>query len=346
MIYSRLVDDVITTNKYSSRYGRRINSIVIHHMAGVMTAQSCANYFRETSRQVSANYTIGYDGSLVCNVYEDYRAWTTGSWEVDSGAITIEVSNDTRGPRWEVSNKALSTLIKLVADIAKRYNWSRVSYTGDSTGHLLKHEWYANTNCPGPYLGARFGYISREANKINQGVQIAKTSTRVLGNYRLNVDSIYIRQSPNGKKIGILKDKDIHVLEERNGGWGRLKDIGWVAIKYMDKIDDSYKAKLGTYELTVKSLYYRQSPNGKKLGIIKNDRQYTIVDIYGAWAKIKGYGWVAYQYFRKAKPKKSINTIAKEVIAGKWGNGDTRKARLKQAGYSYDEVQKEVNRLL
>ncbi len=44
--------------------------------------------------------------------------------------------------------------------------------------------------------------------------------------------------------------------------------------------------------------------------------------------------------------KKTIEQIAKEVIAGKWGNGDERKQRLSAAGYNYSEVQKEVNRLL
>lgn len=44
--------------------------------------------------------------------------------------------------------------------------------------------------------------------------------------------------------------------------------------------------------------------------------------------------------------KKSIDTIAKEVINGKWGNGDTRKKKLKAAGYDYAAVQKKVNELL
>lgn len=44
--------------------------------------------------------------------------------------------------------------------------------------------------------------------------------------------------------------------------------------------------------------------------------------------------------------KKSISQIAKEVINGKWGNGDTRKKKLESAGYDYDAVQKEVNKQL
>ena len=44
--------------------------------------------------------------------------------------------------------------------------------------------------------------------------------------------------------------------------------------------------------------------------------------------------------------KKSIEEIAKEVIAGKWGTGETRKQRLTAAGYDYAAVQAKVNALL
>ena len=44
--------------------------------------------------------------------------------------------------------------------------------------------------------------------------------------------------------------------------------------------------------------------------------------------------------------KKSVTTVAKEVLAGKWGNGDARKKKLQAAGYDYNAVQKEVNRLM
>ena len=43
---------------------------------------------------------------------------------------------------------------------------------------------------------------------------------------------------------------------------------------------------------------------------------------------------------------KSIDEIAREVILGKWGNGQERKERLTKAGYDYSAVQKRVNELL
>ena len=44
--------------------------------------------------------------------------------------------------------------------------------------------------------------------------------------------------------------------------------------------------------------------------------------------------------------KKSVSELAKEVIDGKWGNGEARKVALTNAGYDYNAVQKEVNKIL
>lgn len=44
--------------------------------------------------------------------------------------------------------------------------------------------------------------------------------------------------------------------------------------------------------------------------------------------------------------KKSNETIANEVIAGKWGNGNARKTALTNAGYDYNAVQAIVNQKL
>lgn len=48
----------------------------------------------------------------------------------------------------------------------------------------------------------------------------------------------------------------------------------------------------------------------------------------------------------KKKPGKSVDEIAVEVIDGKWGNGDDRKARLTAAGYNYRVIQARVNEIL
>ena len=44
--------------------------------------------------------------------------------------------------------------------------------------------------------------------------------------------------------------------------------------------------------------------------------------------------------------KKSVEAVAKEVLAGKWGNGEDRKKRLQAVGYDYPAVQAKVNELV
>ena len=66
---------------------------------------------------------------------------------------------------------------------------------------------------------------------------------------------------------------------------------------------------------------------------------------------IRGFGVPAYTTQSASTPapsttKKDITTIAKEVLAGQWGNGDDRKNRLTNAGYDYATVQAKVNELV
>ena len=49
---------------------------------------------------------------------------------------------------------------------------------------------------------------------------------------------------------------------------------------------------------------------------------------------------------KKVAIKKSVDELAREVINGKWGNGEERKRKLKTAGYDYTIVQKRVNEML
>lgn len=84
---------------------------------------------------------------------------------------------------------------------------------------------------------------------------------------------------------------------------------------------------------------------------VKKGEIYTIVDESNGWGKLKsGAGWISLKYTEKTTtkttPKKSIEEVAREVIQGKWGNGEERKKKLKAAGYDPAEVQKVVNRLL
>lgn len=47
----------------------------------------------------------------------------------------------------------------------------------------------------------------------------------------------------------------------------------------------------------------------------------------------------------QVEERKSIDEIAREVLAGKWGNGEERRQALETAGYDYDSVQSRVTEI-
>jgi len=77
----------------------------------------------------------------------------------------------------------------------------------------------------------------------------------------------------------------------------------------------------------------------------KNAVGYRTIPV--GWGYIRGYARPKYDKSAFASAnKKSVDEIAREVIAGKWGNGNARKRNLKKAGYDYAAVQKKVNLLV
>lgn len=57
-------------------------------------------------------------------------------------------------------------------------------------------------------------------------------------------------------------------------------------------------------------------------------------------------GFICPRFAELTVPEKTVAELAREVIAGKWGVGAERKRRLTDAGYDYNAVQAEVNRIL
>jgi len=149
----------------SSPRTAKIDTITIHHMAAVSPAEACAASFLASSRQASANYCIGNGGEIALSVEESRRAWTSSNRENDNRAVTIEVSNSAREGDWPVSEEAMESLVALCADICRRNGIERLNFTGDTSGNLTMHKWFASTACPGPYLESKFPWIAEEVNR-------------------------------------------------------------------------------------------------------------------------------------------------------------------------------------
>lgn len=179
MSNSSLVSFADYSPNHSGRRTHPITKIAIHHTAGVLTAAGIGSVFKSTNRQASCNYGIGNDNRIVLVVDEANRAWTTSSAWCDNRAVTIEVSNCQNGGNWLVSDRVLNTLIDLVTDICRRNGIKNCTYTGGKDGVLQMHKWYAQTSCPGPYLGSKFTYIAQEVNKRLRGGKSTSTSSNL-----------------------------------------------------------------------------------------------------------------------------------------------------------------------
>lgn len=164
MSRSALVDHINISPNSTNPRNHKIDTITIHHMAGKLSVESCGKIFEESSRQASSNYGIDSDGRVGLYVDEQNRSWCTSNRDNDQRAVTIEVANCDTGGEWPVSKKAYDKLIDLCVDICKRNGIQKLNYTGDASGNLTMHKWFANTLCPGPYLEKRFPDIAAQVN--------------------------------------------------------------------------------------------------------------------------------------------------------------------------------------
>ena len=246
MSNSSLVNYTQFSPNCSKPRNHSIDKITIHHMAGNLTVEQCGGVFAPSSREASANYGIGTDGRVGLYVDEANRSWCSSNSANDNRAVTNEVANDEVGGDWHVSDTALAKLITLCSDICKRNDIAKLNYTGDKSGNLTMHKWFAATACPGPYLESKFPYIAEQVNALlGSSSDTAETPTTFQPyRVRVTIPNLNIRKGPgtNYGTIGHYTGKGVFtIVEEASGAgaskWGRLKsNAGWISLDYAAKL--------------------------------------------------------------------------------------------------------------
>jgi hypothetical protein len=204
---------------------------------------------------------------------------------------------------------------------------------------------YKNSNY---YIYGTFGQkltLSLVESKIKQYPKFYRTAERIrnaknaVGRYKYAYDCVGLIKCYLFGGFGNVKYKSKYDLSA-NGMYnkctekGKIKNIPNIKglLVWMDGHIGVYDGEKYSYECTV---------SGGTFRIIK-----TVAKTRG-WTNWGKCAYIKYEEDKKEdNEKKSVTEIAKEVINGKWGNGETRKKKLEKAGYNYKEVQKEVNRLL
>lgn len=170
MTFSPLINGTLPHGgKYHSRNGTKITRVLQHHHAA--TSDAGVNRLIGPD-QASANYVIMTDGRILGQVPEEFRAWTSGSYEADAPSITIEVQNsggqingnDNDPGSWAISSAAYGAIVRLTADVAKRHKWG-----GVGAANYRGHREFGSTACPGGYIWARMGGIRTAANALAVG---------------------------------------------------------------------------------------------------------------------------------------------------------------------------------
>lgn len=183
-------------SKNRTKWGGKIKKITIHHVAGVVSIENLGKLWQRKGRNGSSHYGIGNDGRIGQYVDEKDVAWTDSNWNSNKNSVTIETSNSKTGGNWPVSDKALNSLIKLVADIGKRNNLGTLVKGKNVTWHSM----YANTYCPGNYLRGKMDYIISEANKINNKSTSSKPSSSSSSNFLGKRG--YLKYGDSGENVG------------------------------------------------------------------------------------------------------------------------------------------------
>ena len=277
---SKLVNVIVPadpSNYTVGRSGSAIRDITIHHMAGVLSAEQCGAIFARPGRNGSSHYGIGVNGEVGQYVDEANTAWTNSNWASNCRSVTIETSNCDTGGEWPVSDASYDTLIKLVADIAKRNNLGTL-VAGDN---LTWHSMFAPTTCPGDFLRARVEEIARKANEINGGSPAPTPTPTPTGDFKVGDNVLPINYVDyNGTPL--VKTRDYYTISQINGDRAVLTSDGVVYaamntnnLKKVDVAPAPDTFKVGDVVVPTRLVDYNGTP------LVQYDPTYTISEING-----------------------------------------------------------------
>lgn len=258
----------ISPNRTPNR-NHAIDTITIHCYVGQVTAERGLNGFAKEERGASCNYVVGYDGKIGLCVEEKDRSWCSGGTDKqgnpirvngisgksnDYQAVTIEVACDNKHP-YAITDKAMSALIELCADICRRNGIKKLVWKGDKKlvgkvdqQNMTVHRWFANKACPGDYIYQRLGDIAVKVNaKLGtSGASPAPATpvSKVPYKVRITATDLRVRQGPGTDKDIVQKaiaPGVYTIVSEATGKgatlWGKLKSgLGWVSLDFCKKI--------------------------------------------------------------------------------------------------------------
>lgn len=355
MSNSSLVSYTRLSPNHSGRRNHKIDRITPHCVVGQLSVESLGGVFANSSRQASSNYGIGYDGRVALYVDENNRSWCSSSASNDNRAVTIECASDLSEPYY-MNDDVIESLIDLCVDICRRNEKDTLIWFGDRNKTLnyepddnecviTVHRWFANKSCPGDYL----------YNKLDE---IAEKVTKRLGGENVTYNSSNRNNSSNSMDIHTIAQKVIHGYYGNGNDRKRaLENLGYDYNEVQAEVNrilgkgsssGSSSSSSSSYNITAiaKEVIQGKYGNGETRKKNLESRGYNYNEVQKEVNRLLNNGSNSSISNNSGSNSSNITTIAREVIQGKYGNGNDRKRALESRGYNYSEVQAEVNRLL
>lgn len=286
-------------SNYTKGRNTKITDITIHHMAGALSAEQCGGIFARAGRNGSSHYGIGNGGEIGQYVNEEDTAWANSNWPSNCRSVTIETSNSATDGEWPVGDAAYNSLIKLVADIAKRNNLGTLVAGQNLTWHSM----FTATTCPGDYLRARVAEIAKKANEINGGGPAPAPAPAPAGGFKVGDNVLPIKYVDyNGTPLA--KTRDYYTISEINGDRAVLTSGGvvYAAVNTNNLVKVDAPAptpapapkpaegfKVGDVVVPTRLVDYNGTP------LVQYDDTYTISEVNGDRAVLMARGavWAA-----------------------------------------------------
>ena len=230
----------------------------------------------------------------------------------------------------------------------------RLGWVGNKNNHTIDTKFetnYKNAKANGVKIGV---YVYNYCASEDAAISGAKWTVENLKGKTLDLPVYFDMEDKSIVGLGKSKltavTKAFNSVIESSGFWaGIYANRNWFDNYLEDGIEKRYTSWIahytsGTDKYKGEFDIWQNSSTGKVNGISGNvDTNYMYRDLI---SEVKGKRTATTATKPVITVKKSVTEIAKEVINGKWGNGDDRKNRITKAGYDYDKVQKKVNELL
>lgn len=308
MSNSSLISYTKLSPNHSGQRTHSVDRITPHCVVGQLSCETICDCF-PAGRGASCNYGIGKDGRIALCVDENNRSWCSSSNVNDQRAITIECASDKTEP-YAMTDAVYASLIDLCTDICKRYGKTKLLWFADKEKTLAY-----NPAADEMIITVHRWFASKSCpgdwlyNRL--GDLAAKVTAKLGGGTASNPSGTLYRVQTGAYTKKANADAQL----------AKVKAAGFDT--YMVQAGGYYKIQVGAYS--------------------KKENAVAMA------AKLKAAGFdtfITTEQGTAVTAQKSVQEIAREVIAGKWGNGEERKKKLIAAGYDYSAVQAAVNALM